>query len=495
MKQENSLLRNTIALYFRMLFSVCVNIYISRIILDILGVEDFGIYTVVGGVVVFLGFINSSMAGSTSRFLSVAIGIIDNRKLKETYNAAKQLHLGVAILVLLIGETIGLWFVNGYLEMPEERVLAANVVYQLSLMTILFTIIQVPFSALIISMERMDVYAKIEISNVLMKLMVVLFLPYCMYDRLLLYSFLLFLIAFIVYFIYKFYCKRNFHHLKYENTIHLNIIRPMLSYSGWDMLGWGGVSLSTQGRQIFINKFFGVSLNAANGLAATASGAIQAFTNNVIMAFRPRIMKCYASHNYVEMQRLIELALIGTFILMSLIFVPMVLCMDYLLALWLVEIPPFTIEFCKLMLILQFLEAINTVVKIGIQASGLLKKFTISGFLIHMLNLIITFVLYKIGMSSISTYIIAIVLCFVNIGINIYILKNLIPCISCWSILINMIKGITICLGGLVCSSFVFTIVEANNLFSFLLILATNFFAISLLFMMFYYSLLRMFYR
>ena len=474
MNNSNSLLKNTIALYIRMLFSVCVNVYISRVILNILGVDDFGVYSVVGGVVILLGFINSSMAGSTSRFLSVAIGENDNKKLANTYNAAKHLHFGVALLILLLGETVGLWIVNGYLEIPEERELVANIVYQLSLITVLFTIVQVPFSAIVISVERMDVYAKIEIANVLLKLAVVLLLPYCAYDRLLLYPLLLLVVAIIIYLLYKYYCRNAYKELKYDKTIRMNIIRPMLVYSGWDMLGWGGVSLSTQGRQIFINKFFGVALNAANGLASTASGAIQAFTNNVIMAFRPRIMKCYASRDFIEMQRLTELALIGTVLLMSFIFVPMILCMDYLLRVWLVEVPEFTLVFCRLLLILQFLEAINTVVKIGIQASGDLRNFTIIGFAVHLLNLIITYLVYYFGSTAELTYIVAIVLCIINIGINYILLKRIIPQLEIKGFLVKTVLSVLVCVVSFLVSLFVYRVAVSSPLLSFVLVFFVN---------------------
>lgn len=475
MDKSNSLLKNTIALYIRMLFSVCVNVYISRVILDVLGVEDYGVYSVVGGVVILLGFINSSMAGATSRFLSVALGDGNLKRLSDTYNAAKHLHFGVAILILLLGETLGLWIVNSYLEIPEGRELAANIVYQLSLITVLFTIVQVPFSAIVISMERMDVYAKIEIANVLLKLAVVLLLPYCVCDRLLLYPLLLLVVAIIIYLLYKYYCRNAYQELKYDRTIRMNIIRPMLVYSGWDMLGWGGVSMSTQGRQIFINKFFGVTFNAANGLAATASGAIQAFTNNVIMAFRPRIMKYFAAQNYSEMQRLTELALIGTILLMTVIFVPMILCMDFLLGVWLVEVPLFTLEFCKLLLILQFLEAINTVVKIGIQASGKLRDFTIAGFGIHFFNLVLTYSLYLAGMNALTTYTVAIVLCVVNIAVNFYFSKRIIPTTNIVNLVVVCLKGVFVCLCGYFLSSMISTLMSDNGIINFIVVFVVNF--------------------
>ena len=444
--KENSLLRNTIALYVRMFFSVCVNIYISRVILDVLGVDDYGIYSIVGGVVALISFINSTMSGSTSRFLSVAIGGGDKEKLTSVYNAAKHLHGLIAILILIIGETIGVWMINNYLSIPSDKTAVANLVYQLSLFTMLFSILHVPYTAMIISMERMDVYSKIEIVNILMKLGVVLILPYFAKDRLFFYGLLLLIEGIVIYYIYKLYCKTNYKEHKYSWNIEFNNIRPMLLFSGWDLLGWGGVTFSTQGRQIFINKFFGVALNAANGMASTASIALTTFTNNVVMAFRPRIIKYYANGNYYKMQQLVEVALLLVMMMMAIIMVPMFYGLSFLLNIWLVKVPIFTLEFCRLLLILNFVEVINTVIKIGIHASGIMKKFTIIGFIVHIANLLMTYLLFLFGVSVLSTYVVAILLSCLLVIMNIIILKEVIPEIKLKRICFKILLGLSMVL-------------------------------------------------
>lgn len=447
-EKQNSLFKNTISLYIRMVFSVCVNLYISRVVLDVLGVEDFGIYNIVGGIVVLLGFINSSMSGSTSRFLTIAIGEDSEEKLRDTYNAAKHLHFCIALIVLLFGETFGLWIVNSYLDIPEARMAAANWVYQLSLITTAITVVQVPFSSIIISMERMDAYAGIEIANILLKLSVVLLLKRYVGDKLVMYGVMLLAVAAVVYLIYKLFCKKHYGYLTFSRTLQWRIIKPMLTFSGWDLLGWGGYSACTQGRQIFINKFFGVVTNAANGMATTASSAITTFTNNIVMAFRPRIIKHYAAHDYPQMQKLEELALIVVILLMNFLLIPLIFCLEDILQVWLVDVPDKTVEFCRLMLFFTYFEAINTVVKIGIHASGKMKDFTIAGFLLNTLSLTLTYVLYWMGLSVYSTYYVAIAVCLVTISVNLFFLKKFITPLRISSMIVWILKGLAVCAAG-----------------------------------------------
>ena len=301
---------------------------------------------------------------------------------------------------------------------------------------------------MIISMERMDVYAKIEILCIMLKLGVVIVLMYYAHDRLLMYGVLLLLVGAFIFFVYKKYCKKAYCEFNYSWEIKIQVIKPMLYFSCWDLLGWGGVSLSTQGRQIFINRFFDVSLNAANGMATTASVAINTFTNNVVMAFRPRIIKCYAAGDFDNMQKLVEVALLVVIILMTLIIVPMYYSLDYLLDVWLVSVPDYTLEFCRLLIVPHYIEVVNTVIKIGIHASAKMRVFTIVGFLIHLSNLVLTYALYKMGFSVTSTYIAAIILAVINVVANLILLVKVVPQINISQLLVNMLKGIGI---GFIC--------------------------------------------
>lgn len=473
-KQPNSLLKNTIALYTRMLFSVCVNLYISRVVLDVLGVDDFGIYNIVGGIVTLLGFINSSMSGSTSRFLTIAIGEKDEEKLEKTYSSAKHLHMMIALVILLLGETVGLWIVNGYLNIPEGREVVANWVYQLSLFTTVFSILQVPYSSIIISFERLDIYAGIEILHILLKLAVVIALGHYLGDRLLMYGVLLLAVGVAVFFVYHFYCRSKYKKYKFSRQLNWSIIKPMMTFSGWDMLGWGGLSACTQGRQIFMNKFFGVAMNAANGVAGTASAALLSFTNNIVMAFRPRIIKHYAKEDYVGMQRLLELAMQVIILLMSFLIVPLYFCMEDILKIWLIEIPDNTLMFCRLLLLFSYVEIINTVIKIGIHASGKMRDFTIAGFVLNMLSLVLTYVAYKLSMSVFYTYYIAIVISFVTVGINLFFLKKFVGLLDVVGIIKKILVANLACIIGFALASFWSVHTNLSPLVNFVLLTLIN---------------------
>lgn len=448
--RSNLLLKNTIALYTRMLFSVCVNLYISRVVLDVLGVDDFGIYNIVGGIVTLLSFINSSMSGSTSRFLTIAIGEHNEEKFSKTYNAAKHLHILIALTILILGETVGLWIVNGYLDIPIERITAANWVYQMSLFTMVVSILQVPYSSIVISIERLDIYAGIEILHILLKLAVVIALGYFGGDRLIMYGLLLLIVGIVVYLFYLLYCLKHFGQYKFTKSLNWDIIKPMMAFSGWDMLGWGGSSACTQGRQIFINKFFGVAMNAANGIANTASAALLSFTNNIVMAFRPRIIKHYAQEDYSGMQRLLELAIQVVILLMSFLLVPLFFCMEDILEIWLVNVPENSLMFCRLLLLWTYVEIINTVIKIGIHASGKMKDFTIASFILNTFSLVLTYMAYKILMSVFTTYYIAIIISCVNVSINIYFLKKYVSSLNVWKITLKILIANLACVAGFI---------------------------------------------
>lgn len=457
-----------------MIFSVCVNLYVSRVVLDVLGVDDFGIYNIVGGIVTLLSFINSSMSGSTSRFLTIAIGENNEEKLTKTYNAAKHLHILIALTILILGETVGLWIVNGYLDIPLERIYAANWVYQLSLLTMAISIIQVPYSSIVISMERLDIYAGIEILHILLKLAVVIVLGYFGGDRLIMYGVLLLVVGLVVYLIYHFHCSKQYGNYKFTRTPNWDVIKPMMAFSGWDMLGWGGSSACIQGRQIFINKFFGVAMNAANGIANTASAALLSFTNNIVMAFRPRIIKHYAQEDYQGMQKLIELAMQIVILLMCFLIVPLFFCMDDILDMWLIEVPENALMFCKLLLIWTYVEIINTVIKIGIHASGRMRDFTIVGFILNALSLILTYFAYKLSMSVFSTYHIAIIVSCLSVSVNIYYLKKFISSLNIWHIVLKIIIANLACIIGFVAAYFWEKITSFSSLLNFILLALLN---------------------
>ena len=295
--------KNTLMLYVRMIISTLVILYTSRVVLNTLGVDDYGIYNVVGGIVAIFSFLNSSMSGATSRFLTYEMGC-NNGKLSKIFSSALYIHIGIAILILVAAETVGLWFMNNKLVIPDDRMFAAHVVYQCSVISMMVTVTQVPYNASIIAHEKMDVYAYIELLNVFLKLGIVFILMIGRFDKLILYAILVLVVSILIAAIYRIYCTKKFSECHLSGSPDMQIIKPMLSFSGWDLFGNMSVSVRQQGTSIILNMFYGPALNAAIGLANSVQNVILSFANNVIMAFRPQIIKQYAEQNIGRMQSL-----------------------------------------------------------------------------------------------------------------------------------------------------------------------------------------------
>lgn len=265
MSSSKRLAKNTLMLYLRMFLMMGISLYTSRVVLMRLGVTDFGIYNVVGGAVALLGFLNTSMSGATSRFLTYDIGRGDYVHLKKVFSSAMQIHLAIAFIVVFIGEVVGVWFINTYLEIPSNRIYSANIVYQFAVFSAAIGIVQVPYSATLIAFERIDLYSWIEILNSFLKLGLVYVLSYSVFDKLETYSCLMFVVSVIICFIYRVSCKSRFDIGRLDRKFYKNIIYPMLSFTGWDLYGNGCVVLRQQGTNILLNQFFGVLVNAAGG--------------------------------------------------------------------------------------------------------------------------------------------------------------------------------------------------------------------------------------
>lgn len=430
MSSRMPLARNTVMLYFRMLISVCVNLYASRVILSVLGVEDFGVYNIVAGVVAMLGFLNTSMSGCTSRFLTYELGRGDENKLRKTFNSAVQVHIFIALIVLVLGETVGLWFINHQLVIPETRVIAANVVYQLSLISALITFLQVPFSADVIAHERMDAYAYIEITNVLLKLFVVLLLSYIPFDKLVGYSIFLTLTTLVVFAIYWGFCKKKFKEIHFNIQVERESLLPMIKFTGWDLYGNSCVLIQQQGINVLINRFFGVVLNAATGVATQASSAVSMFVSSFTMAIRPSLIKKYASGDIVGLQKLLTVSIILCLFLTELISVPLYLRLEYLMSLWLTDVPLHAVSFCKWLLLANSVSVINTLFTTVIHATGNIKRLSLIGGSLFLSTVVFSYFAFKSSCGPTTAYMICF---FIYCGVllsNIIISKIQIPDIS-----------------------------------------------------------------
>lgn len=392
---NKTIARNTIMLYFRMLLTMIVGLYTSRVVLNTLGVVDYGIYGVVGSVVGMLGFLNASMAGATSRFLTFELGLNHAERLNKTFSAAFIVHALVAIVVFVVAETIGLWFLCNKLVIPEERIYAAHCVYQLSILSAMLTITQVPYNAAIIAHEKMDVYAYVEILNVTLKLLIVFLLVIGNYDKLILYAILTLLVSVIVLSIYRIYCIRYFSECHFRLVIEKEYIKPLLTFSGWDLYGNICGTIKHQGNVMLLNTFFGPVVNTGANIANTIIGTLSSLSTNVIAAFRPQIIKQYAKGNFDVMNSMVNRAVIFSSLLLSFISFPVVAEMTFILQLWLGQVPEFSVVFGQIAIFNSFLSNINMVMLIGLHATGNIRNVSFWGGTIYLFNIICAYILLK----------------------------------------------------------------------------------------------------
>lgn len=397
--------KNTFILYGRMFFSMIVSLFTSRVILDALGVEDFGIYNVVGGVVAMLSFINGSMSGATSRFITYELGRGNKMILKETFASALIVHFIIAATVLILSETIGLWFLSNKLVIPESRMFAARIVYQFSIIAAIIGIIQVPYNACVIAHEKMNVYAYVEILNVSLKLAVAYIIQLSSADKLILYAVLLLVVNIISLCIYKGYSYKSFAESHFEYVWNPKVLRAMLGFSGADLYGNASVVIRQQGVNMLLNMFFGPIVNAANAIATTVNSVTMNLVNNVSTAFRPQIIKKYASAELSEMFYFMRVSAMICLLLFLTVAIPLMLEMHFVLSVWLGQVPQYTVDICRILLLFSACTVVTSVLNIGIHATGKIYLISfISGTIIWLAVPVIYYFL-RIGYSPNIAYI------------------------------------------------------------------------------------------
>ena len=391
--------KNTLLLYGRSLISMVVGLYTSRIILEALGIPDFGLYGAVGSIVSMFTILNGVLSAGTSRFLTFEIGREDKNKLNKTFSAAFLMHAIMAVVLFILLETVGLWFLNHKLNIPEGRTFAANVVYQFSILTCVLGLTQVPYSAVIIAREKMSIYAYVGLLEVLFKLALVALLLYVPFkDNLIAYAAICAAWSIGLQIFYRCYCRKNFEeaHLHIERD--RSIYKDMLSYSMWDLIGQFCATGNSQGRNILLNMFFGVTLNAANYVANQVSAAVTMLNNNFTTSVQPQIVKSYARGDLKRFFELIYSTGKFSFFLIYILALPIALESPYILSLWLKEVPNHTLIFIWVTMIVLLLRAFANPIVRGIHATGKIKflNFT-SGVSSVALSLPLTYILFKLG--------------------------------------------------------------------------------------------------
>lgn len=436
--------KNTIMLYIRMFISMLVGLYTSRVVLATLGVEDYGIYGVVGGVVAMMGFLNASMSGATSRFLTFELGRGDKDRLAKTFSSALIVHIAIAIIVFILAETVGLWFLCNKLNIPEGRMEAAHWVYQFSILATMLSITQVPYNATIIAHEKMDVYAYMEILNVSLKLLIVYLLCIGNFDKLILYASLMLAVSILIMMVYRIYAIRHFPEAHFHWIWDKTYLRPLLSFSGWDLYGNACVIARQQGTNFLINIFYGVVFNAASGIATTVQGTISGLAFNIILAFRPQIIKQYAKGNVEDMSKLVGNAVCFTTILFGCMSIPLILETHYIMKAWLGVIPEKSEIFCQILLIASFLGLLNNIWNTCIHATGKIKEISIFSGTFFLISLPIIYVVFQFKAPVESAYLVFILsIVFVNVS-NLLIIKKKIPKLKLNFVFLNYIKVIIV---------------------------------------------------
>ncbi len=402
MPSENTrrIAKNTVMLYIRMLLIMAVTLYTSRVVLNVLGVEDFGIYNVVGGIVVMFSFLNGAMATSTQRFLSFSLGKNDQDQVARVFSMSMTTHISIALIVLLLAETLGLWIFYRYLNIPTERMGAAQWVYQLSVLTFCISIIRVPYNAGIIAYERMSFYAYISIVEVCLKLGMVILLQYFGSDKLILYALLMALTTGIVTFIYKLYCCKTFSVCRYHYFWDKHLYKELISFSGWSLFGSAANVGVQQGINILLNVFFGVVTNAALGIGNQVSSAVSQLVGNFQTAFNPALVKSYASGDYSYFVRLIFQTSRFSYFLLFIIALPLYLCMPFVLKVWLDIVPEYTVVFCRWMLVFVLIDAVSAPLWISVQAIGKIRSYQLLMSALIFLNIPLSWLLLRLGKDA-----------------------------------------------------------------------------------------------
>lgn len=407
-----------------MLFVMAASLYSSRVVLNILGVSDYGLYNVVGGVVAMLSFINGAASSGTSRFLSFYLGKGDVKSYQQAFSAAFYIHLSAAVLILLIGEPLGLWFINNELIIDPDRLNAAHVVFHISILTCFVTFTQVPYNASIISHEKMDIYAYVGIVEAVMKLLILYVLKESPYDKLKTYSVLLLCVSIVIALFYRFYCVYSYKECRLTKVDNLKMFKDLLSYSGWDMYGNISGIAQTQGINVVINMFLATTVNAARGVAYQVDAAVTNFITNFLTAVNPQIVKAYASGDNGRMLSLIFNSCKYSFLLFSCLAVPLILCADYILHLWLVNPPKYAIIFTQLVLMNHFISILSQPLLIGNHATGNVKRLNLISGSVALFKLPMAYVLLKLSLDPIWIFVGIIPISFICLNTNLFLLRD-----------------------------------------------------------------------
>lgn len=452
---KRKLAQNTILLYLRTIIVMFISLYVSRIILNALGVTDYGVFNAVGGIVGMLSLITMSLVAATQRYISFELGKKDGNPSK-IFSLALGIHIFIAIVVLALAETLGIWFLNTYMNIPVERMVAANWVFQFSVVSFVISLLVVPYNAIIIAQERMGVFAVISIVEAFLKLLFAIILLYAFNDKLIFYAFSFALISLIVFVLNITYCKSNFSDCcNFELEVRSSAYKQIGGFVGWNFIGSTATVLSKQGVNVLLNVFCGVIVNAGRGVATQVDNAVNQFVNSFTTALRPQITKTYAAKEYKECFCLLNQGTKLVMYLILLFVLPLTLRTDYILTIWLKTVPEYAVLFTRLSFLIITMDALSTPLNFLMLAQGNIRNYQLTSGTLALSTFPLTWITLKLGMSpDVSYYILFILDIFrwilqliflkrlANLRVSLYLRESILPIVAVF--LITVVLGLVL---------------------------------------------------
>ena len=436
------IIRNTVMLYVRMLFNVAISLITSRLILNALGVEDYGIYNVVGGIVVLFTFLNSAMASSTQRFLTFELGKDEPENLNKIFSTSVLIHFAISLIIFFLAETVGLWLFYNKLIIPVDRLEAAMWVFQLSVLSCIVSILSVPYNASIIAREKMDTFAYISILDIFLRFLVVVLLYFVEGDRLVLYAFLLFMISLLIRSVLMLYCRRNFDETHFHVAWNKKLFFEMSNFAGWNLFGNMAYVGYTQGVNILLNIFFGPSVNAARAIVVQVQSTLNNFCNSFQSAVNPQITKSYASGDREYMLNLLLASSKYSFFLLLFMALPILIESQQILTLWLKVVPDHTAAFLRIILLVAMVDALANPLITTAQATGKIRDYQVFVGGALLLIVPISYISLKMGGSPESVFIVHLVIVILAQIMRLFMLRSLVD-ISLSSYFMKVVCPIT----------------------------------------------------
>lgn len=413
-----------------MAVTMVITLFTSRLVLKALGFEDYGLYNVVGGVVTLFAFLKSSMSSSTQRFLSYEMGKGDTSNLRKVFSVCLTTHIIISLILLILAESIGLWFLNTQINIPEGREVAANWIYQFSVISLCISIVSVPYLADVISNEQMGYFAFLGILDAFLKLGIAYAVLYCNSDRLILYGFLRLGIVLVNFILNWIFCHRKFKETRYYFVWDKSLFKKVFSFSGWTIWGQLAIVGSNQGSNILVNVFHSVVANAAMGVGQQVNATLTGLVGNFQTAFKPQITKSYAAKDYEYLKRLTAFSSKISFFLLFLVSLPIMFNMNFILDIWLDKVPEFANSLCVIFIIASLCNAVSAPLMMNIFATGNIKKYQIAMSFIYILELAVVYAIFKCGASLVEGIAMKALLNFVVIFVRLYYTNKEVECFS-----------------------------------------------------------------